>query len=93
MNGCVYRTEDDTCLKFTDEKYNSVCVGDVTECEYRKMSNADRIRGMTDDDLSDLLSRQMCGLCILYHYCKQNRNNRPCPDVTMEWLQKEVDNG
>jgi hypothetical protein len=55
------------------------------------MTNADKIRAMTDEELAVFLcSRQMCGDCIhLYDdTCEGNKNGH------LEWLKHEVsDNG
>lgn len=65
------------------------------------MTNADRIRGMTDEEISKFISAVRC--CILYgddcgfpichsmngNYCNGIKNN--CDDRFLEWLQKEVD--
>ena len=56
-----------------------------------KKTNADRIRAMTDEELADLLSCSMCSLCVLHYYCKENRNNRNCDDVILEWLKQEAE--
>lgn len=58
--------------------------------EAKPTTNADRIRAMTDEELADLLSCSMCSLCVLHYYCKENRNNRNCDDVILEWLKQEV---
>lgn len=71
------------------------------DCEYMNCTefkkppptNADRIRAKSksDEGLADLLSRSMCSLCVLHHYCKENRNNRNCDDVILEWLKQECE--
>jgi len=54
MKGCIYRTAEDRCLKFSDDRSESFCV--LPEpCEDRNPSNADRIRAMTDEELADWL--------------------------------------
>ena len=52
MNGCVYRTKDNECDLWTDEKHKSFCDPD---CKDKHPSNADRIRNMTDEELADWL--------------------------------------
>ena len=53
MNGCIYRTADNQCEKFSDPVRNTLswCVGDEP-CEARKISNADKIRAMSDEELA-----------------------------------------
>lgn len=56
MSGCVYRTADNQCQKYSDPVRNTMswCV-DNEPCEERTPSNADRIRGMTDEELADFM--------------------------------------
>lgn len=53
MYGCVFHKEDGFCEKFSDDRCKSYCV--MGPCQYAIPSNADRIRGMTDEELADLL--------------------------------------
>ena len=57
MNGCIYKTADGQCEKFSDKTRNTMswCVGDEP-CEGRTPSNADRIRQMSDEELAKYLS-------------------------------------
>ena len=84
MNGCVYRTADNQCEKFSDPVKNTLswCVGD-TPCEARKLSNADRIRAMTDEELAKELERVDDSACMY---------NRPWTyKGWLDWLRKEAD--
>ena len=79
----------DRCKKYS-EKY------DCTECkpDY-KITNADRIRAMTDEELAEFLTglnahclagigKIDCSSCI--GYCEDN-----CRRMTRKWLQSEAD--
>lgn len=87
MNGCIYRTRSDLCMKFTTEQSVSFCVG--KKCPDRKESNADRIRSMTDEELARFIS------------CPENNDWRTicfkdddCLTCKTKWLRQEaVDNG
>lgn len=85
MNGCIYRTRSDLCMKFTTEQYISFCVG--KKCPDRKESNADRIRSMTDEELAQVV-RNPCD--IVDHYpagwCKERNCGYKC---ALEWLKQE----
>lgn len=59
MNGCIYRTRSDLCMKFTTDESISFCVG--KKCPDRKESNADRIRAMTDEELAKFISGKARG--------------------------------
>ena len=77
----------DSCVKKKD------CVGyGKTPCcgayvSEKKLTNADRIRSMTDEELAKFLS---------YHGCDSTccHDDVPCDDCTgntLKWLQKEVE--
>lgn len=53
MYGCVFHKEDGFCEKFSDDRCKSYCV--MGPCQYAIPSNADRIRGMTDEELAQTL--------------------------------------
>lgn len=92
MNGCIYRTRSDLCMKFTTDKSISFCVG--KKCPDRKESNADRIRAMTDEELAEWASiREMC---FIYHLLINDPDLRNkcriyenCKDCWLEWLKQE----
>lgn len=91
MNGCMYRTADNQCEKFSDPVRNTLswCVGD-TPCEARKLSNGDRIRSMSDEELAEVISGLGdCDTCYLYH--RRCSMNTSCKDAVLEWLRKEAD--
>src|SRR5574344_569397 len=59
---CYYRTDDDKCRKFTDDKYTSYCVDGP--CPDDTPTNADKIRGMTDEELARNNVRKRRGYVI-----------------------------
>ena len=88
MNGCVYRTADNQCEKFSDPVKNTLswCVGD-TPCEARKLSNADRIRAMSDEELALTLNCiPNSGGCIMGNYYDMD-----CERCILDWLRKVCD--
>ena len=94
MNGCVYRTADNQCEKFSDPVRNTLswCVGD-TPCEARKLSNADRIRMMSDEELAEFLDRWELGdVDYSLTFCDLCKGQYDChDDCLMAWLKKEVE--
>ena len=59
MNGCIYRTKDNECDLYAEGgKYKAFCETDG--CEGRKMSNADRIRAMSDEELARYFGDLSC---------------------------------
>ena len=82
MNGCVYQTADKQCMKFTDKMRNTMswCVGN-NPCEFRKPSNADRIRGMSDEELVNFFWNWCDGV-----ECK----GKDCNECIEIWLKQEA---
>lgn len=62
MNGCVYQTEDERCLKFSNGKSQSWCVGKGAPCGYRVPSNHDVITRMSAYDMADWICK-----ILMYH--------------------------
>ena len=88
MNGCIYRTKDGECDLYAEGgKYTAFC--EMENCVGRKMSNADRIRSMTDEDLMRFLLR--VGTLENRPWCDDEPcNNRYCSECITEWLKEEV---
>lgn len=91
---CVY-WNDGKCKKFSDDKVTSWCV--EGPCGSQTLSNADRIRSMTDEELASMLKdyKDCSKNCIIsngkhcYQICEEE-------SVLLKWLQQpaeEADNG
>ena len=52
----MYKTNGGKCKKFSDDKYTSYCVD--APCEFEKLSNYDRIRNMSVDEMASFI----CGI-------------------------------
>ena len=74
---CVYCTEDGYCKKFSDKEVTSWCL--MGPCKDEKPSNGDRIRMMTDEELSN------------YIWQLQNTKERRSTNGWLDWLKKGVD--
>ena len=60
--------------------------------EYKtKQTNADRIRGMSDEELSELFSDNDCGYCRIHDFCFAKGCQINCEDVWLDWLKQEVE--
>lgn len=85
---CVYRTKDGKCLKHSDNNVLSFCVDGP--CPDETPTNADRIRAMTDEELSYFLcdlrigsaGEHHCAGCKAEEYCRTGHNGM------IEWLQQ-----
>ena len=86
MNGCIYRTRSDLCMKFTTEQSISFCVG--KKCPDRKESNADRIRSMTDEELAVLLSNTEANFPP---NCQNGVSVKLCETAWLDWLKEECE--
>lgn len=89
MNGCIYRTTDNQCEKFSDPVRNTLswCVGDEP-CEARMISNADKIRAMSDEELAENVIVVKAPTDYCHGPCNKDMN---CYKCRLEWLKKEVD--
>ena len=91
MNGCVYKTASGQCQKYSDKYRNTLawCCGDNIICKDRKLSNADRIRNMEDDELAIWLceSIKVCSECFAEEFCKPTGEQA---NGMLEWLKQEA---
>ncbi len=51
MNGCIYRTEDGRCKKFSVENSKSFCTSTIG-CEYKVPSNSDALRALDNSEFA-----------------------------------------
>ena len=56
------------------------------------MTNAERIRQMTDEELAEMHDKliQDCEYCPLYESCI-DETNIPCKDMYLKWLRQEAE--
>lgn len=89
MRGCVYRTSDNQCQKYSDPLRNTMswCVGDEP-CESRTFTNADRIRLMSDEELASFLYHSWDNSSWCNGCCDEECSCEPC---WLDWLKQEVD--
>lgn len=63
---CIYFEKDGKCRKFSDDyRFVSYCV--MGACPEQKLSNADHIRVMSDEELAEFLSdfKDCAGDCLV----------------------------
>ena len=87
---CVHYVKK-KCEKFSDEEVTSYCV--ESPCGYQELSNADRIRAMSDEELAEFL-------CEVYDVDEDNAKfingyNIPCYNQysIKEWLEQPAEEG
>ena len=82
---CVYY-DNEKCQKFTDDKFTSWCV--LGPCGEQKLSNADRIRAMNDEELAWELMTWRIETCA-----RLNGAESPYPHTQksiLDWLKQPV---
>lgn len=60
----------------------------LIEIPPNRMTNADRIRAMTDEELAEFLTSPR-SVCPKYD-CETCHNDNPCEECICEWLKKEI---
>ena len=60
---------------------------------FKPITNADRIRNMSDEELAEFLVKVNSTIqdCMVID-CKCENTDRDCKDCFLEWLQAEVEN-
>ena len=91
---CIYFEKDGKCRKFSDDTYISYCV--MGPCPEQKLSNADRIRAMSDEELAEQLVVAVNGLqpCTLYYSIPTERSfvsESEAVRITLDWLQQPAE--
>lgn len=84
---CVY-WDKGKCKKFADDKVTSWCV--EGPCGDQMPSNADKIRAMSDEELADLIQREV-GYCAPTGYCEKASND--CKACWLDWLKQSAEEG
>ena len=90
---CVYRTDDGICKKFSVDGVTSYCVDGP--CPDEVLTNADRIRSMSDEELADAMSKEvMFTLCdaVCEGKCRETKEDG-CKRRILEWLQQPAKEG
>lgn len=74
---CIYFEKDGKCRKFSDDyRFVSYCV--MGPCPEQKLSNADHIRAMSDEELAQFIFE-------LYE--------QPLKDGYLQWLSQPAEEG
>lgn len=85
---CVYRTDEGICKKFSVNGVLSYCVDGP--CPNEVMTNGDRIRSMSDEELAQWLTYPVCAYTNCYKKCPvlPENNRAQCDENILEWLQQ-----
>lgn len=83
---CVYFEKDGKCRKFSDDTVISYCV--MGPCQEQTLSNADRIRTMSDEELADFIDK--CeGMGYVDSSIARDKNGH-CIDM-LDWLRSPAE--
>lgn len=94
---CIYFEKDGKCRKFSDDTAISYCV--MGPCPEQKLSNADRIRAMSDEELaSEMTQRSISTICdiVCQGDCEaiatlNKTSGEVCKEIIMKWLQSPAE--
>ena len=95
---CIYFGKNGRCRKFSDDTTVSYCV--MGPCPEQTLSNADRIRDMSDEELVDIFLRaDFCKCCehekdgVCNYVCAYP--NIPlyegCKQAALKWMKKPAE--
>lgn len=93
VNMCVYRATGGICKKFSVNGVLSYCVDGP--CPDGVLTNADRIRSMTDEELAEWLTYPVCAYADCNKKCPAlpENNRAKCDKNILEWLQRPAKEG
>ena len=80
---CVYFEKDGVCRKLSSDTDFQCCV--MGPCPEQKLSNADRIRAMSDEELLNFMQKSVANA----YMCKIMRTEPMF--LTLEWLQQPAE--
>ena len=92
---CVYFEKNGRCRKFSDDTAVSYCV--MGPWPEQTLSNADRLRAMSDEELAEFISRIEIGDFGPHVYgktfCDMCKSQYECDDCRLWWLQQPAEEG
>lgn len=86
---CIYFEKDGKCRKFSDDTAISYCV--MGPCPEQKLSNADRIRAMSDEELAKFIATPcQCEVRPKRDGFRECGNDL-CLQYLLKWLQQPAE--
>lgn len=82
------------CKNFTLSPMSDVCRNcgiAMLNFEKRSLTNADKIRSMSDEELAELFANDNCCYCRIHDFCFDNGCAINCEDVWLDWLRQEAE--
>lgn len=92
MSVCKHISKDGLCLLHSEPLYKEPChEGPCTD--YEPLTNADRIRAMTDEELAKWFCDKVSCDCGCLAICKDcGWDDKSCTQAWLDWLKQEADN-
>ena len=87
---CVYFEKDGKCRKFSDDTAISYCV--MGPCSEQKLSNADRIRSMSDEELAEFLAEEQYRIAnVVFQAAGYGIETQAIYARRLDWLQQPAE--
>ena len=94
---CIHYYDDGKCKYFSDDKVTSYCV--KGPCGAQVLSNGDRIRTMTDEELAEFIEEHciesfcdiVCGGQCRAIRTFEKTSAEVCNDIIRNWLQQPAE--
>lgn len=84
---CIYFEKDGKCRKFSDDTVISYCV--MGPCSEQKLSNADRIRDMSDEELAEFLAEEQFRIAnVVFQTVGYGLEKQAIYARRLDWLQQ-----
>ena len=93
MTNCMYITKNGRCGLKGSYAYRHGCFGeDMCRCR-EPMTNADRIRTMSDEELAEqfVFMSTICEFCVKRKKCEEVPGYKYCMEGILDWLQRPAE--
>jgi len=88
----MIRGDCNTCVHKDKASYSATCVEcGIANKNYKPITNADRIRSLSDEELAYCFAANECGYCHLKEKCFSMEPIRDCEDMWLDWLKSPVE--
>ena len=92
MTNCKYITKNGRCGLKNSYAYRHGCFGeDICKCR-EPMTNADRIRAMSDEELAEFIDRcEMNDIDYAKTFCDLCNGQYECDQCRLDWLKQPAE--
>lgn len=89
-DGLIHKPHEIKCINCNSYFAKEDILGSGEETAPKPITNADRIRYMTDEELARLFADGNCGYCRIHDFCFSKGCAINCEEVWLDWLRNEV---